>query len=380
MAIYSRRNFLKQIGAAAALILSDRTAFSLPKIIEDDKDFEMLIVGDSLIAGQGLKEKDKFYTLTKNWLQNEFFGEKRKVNLKNKSHSGARLFLQENEIKAMKDADKSLEKSYHQEVNFSFPSIKTQIDIAKKEYASIGKSPEDINLVMLTGGITNLNVSYIINPFNKNKILREKIDQYCNQAMFEFLQHATKTFPNALFTVIGYFPMVSKQSSTRKIYNAVLELYKFPLAVKPLMNNILTRQFFRILHKKINKRSRIWAKDSDKALQTAVRRINQQYGTQKAIFIKSPVTEATAFGTKNTLLWGMAKKGRSEDDLYDARKRECKKAMTSLKDVKLKFNRRFCELSGIGHPNIEGSKAYRNAISKSLMENSKLLISNKIKN
>ena len=67
----------------------------------------MLVVGDSLIAGQGLREEEhKIYTLTQNWLETEVFRGERKVNLKNKSHSGSKLFLSRDEINAFNEAEK----------------------------------------------------------------------------------------------------------------------------------------------------------------------------------------------------------------------------------------------------------------------------------
>ncbi len=366
MSEYSRRNFLKSLGAFSALVLIGRNAFSLPQIGGGGKDFEMLVVGDSVISGQGLNEKDKFYTLTKNWLENEYFAGDRKVNLKNKSHSGARLYLSEKELKALKDADKRLDKFYHQEINFSFPSCKTQIEVASAEYKSEGKSVEDVNLIMLTGGLTNLGSSYIIDPFKKNKKLRKKIDIYCNHMMFRFLKRTNQTFPNALITVVGYYPLVSNKSSTGKIYNVVLERYAFPRPTKPILNNILTKQFFKPLHSKMTKRSRIWFEDSNIALQTAVNRLNKKLNKQRAVFVKSPILEEQSFGTKNTLLFGMAKKGRTNDFMYDVRQIECTKAIDSVKGLKLKFNKRDCEISGAVHPNIEGSKAYAKAIQERL--------------
>jgi hypothetical protein len=116
----------------------------------------------------------------------------------------------------------------------------------------------------------------------------------------------------------------------------------------------------------MNKRSQIWFEDSNKALQTAVNDLNKTHGTQKAIFVQSPITAETCFGTKNSLLWGMGKKGRINDATYDERLVECTKAIKNLKEVKLKFKTRVCELSAIGHPNIAGSKAYAEAIKRSL--------------
>ncbi len=353
--------FLRSLGAFLALALVGQNAFSLISN-EAGKDFEMLIVGDSLIEGQGLREQDKFSTLTKNWLEKEFFLGSRTVNLKNKSHSGARLYLSKKEIEALTEAEKDLKQFYFPEINFSFPSSKTQIDVAADEYKNAGKPAKDIDLIMVSGCLTNLNSSYIINPFKKNKRLREKIDKYCNHMMFRFLKRTNQTFPNALITVVGYYPLVSNKSSTGKIYNVILERYGFPRPTKPLLNNILTKQFFKPLHSKMTKRSRIWFENSNIALQTAVNRLNKQLNKQMAIFFESPIIEEQSFGTKNTLLFGMAKKGRTNDFMYDVRQIECTKAIDSVKDVKLKFNKRDCEISGVAHPNVEGSKAYAKAI------------------
>ncbi|NNE99206.1 MAG: hypothetical protein HKN25_09330 [Pyrinomonadaceae bacterium] len=363
---HSRRKFLKQVGALSVLGLTGRAVFSLPTALAAERDFEMLVVGDSLVAGQGLREQDKIYTLTKRWLEREVFGGARKVNIRNKSHSGSRLFLSGKEFKALNDAEKDFADSYHPEVNFSFPSSNTQIVVAKNEYLAEGKTANEIDLIMVSGGLTNIGSAYIVDPFKKNKKLRKRIDQSCNHMMFRFLDHASRTFPNALIAVLGYFPLVSKTSSTGKIYNAILELYGFPRPTKPILNNIFTKQFFKPLHKKMNKRSRIWIEESNKGLETAIDRLNQKHGKEKAVFIKSPITEAQSFGTKNSLLFGMAKKGRAADFMYDVRKVECRKAIESVKDVKLKFNRRRCELAGIAHPNVEGARAYAEVVKKRL--------------
>ena len=354
----SRRTFLKQFAAVSALSLTSRAAFSFPNTFWVEKDFEMLVVGDSLIAGQGLREENKIYTLTQKWLEEDMFRGKRKVNLKNKSHSGSKLFLSKEEINAFNDAEKSPETFYHPEVNFSFPSSNTQIFVAKKEYLSEGKSPNDVDLIMVSGGLTNLGSAYIINPFKKNKRLRQKIDEACNRKMYKFLENAGNVFPNATIAVLGYFPMVSKKSSTGKIYNAILELYGFPRPTKPILNNIFSKQFFKPLHSKMNKRSKVWIEESDKALRSAVDRLNENQAKQRAVFVKSPITEAQSFGTKDSLLFGMAKKGRAGDFKYAVRQQECEKAIESVKDIKLKFNRRRCELAGIAHPNVSGARAY----------------------
>jgi len=223
---YSRRQFLKQLGAAAGLFLLSRSVLSLPNFdfSGDSKTFEMLVVGDSHISGQGLQEKNKFYYLVKEWLQTDIFGESRKVNLKVKAHSGSRIYLHEDELEAMQKAGDDINKFYHQEANLSSPSIQMQIDVARKEYADANA----VNLVMLSGGITDVLVANTINPFLKEKKMRALIHKYCNEAMFGLLEQTTGAFPNAQVVVLGYFPIISTKSDVNKISRYLFKPVKFP--------------------------------------------------------------------------------------------------------------------------------------------------------
>lgn len=372
MSNFSRRQFLKSLGAIAAFFVANRTGFSF---VSSSEDFEMLVVGDSLIWGQGLEEKDKFYTLTKNWLQSEL---KTQVNLKVKAHSGATVFLHDKEIELLKKAEKSEAESFYPEVNLSFPSLKTQIDVAKNEFEKEGKKAESVNLVMLTGGIVDITVAGVLNPLANEKSLKKYITQYCNEDMFRFLEHSAEVFPNALFAVVGYFPILSPKTDTAKMLNAFLEAYSIPRPLKPFSNNILTRPFFRIIQKKALNRSRVWFEDSNRELQNAVNRLNSKSGKQRAVFIKSSLTEDSAMETPNTLLFRMGKRGKTEDTFYDKRLIECKKILGDLrKSIGLKQSVRQCEIAAIAHPNPEGSKVYAEDIKNSLKNI--LLIETKIK-
>jgi len=363
----SRRKFVSLLGVSSAIgILGGVRVPGRQPSRRWDGDLHLLVVGDSLIAGQGLREEDRFYSLTRDWLRDEVVRDSGRVFMKNLSHSGSNVYLNEDEKAALQEAEKAIDEFYHPEVNFSFPSISTQVEVARREYEAEGVTPEDVDLIMVTGGITNISVKGIINPFQGEKELRRDIVRYCNGYMGRLLSEMAGSFPNALIAVIGYYPMISPKSSTGMIYNAVLELYGFPGPFKPVMNNLLTKQFFKILHSKMTKRSRIWSEGSDRELSAVVDEHNRRTGREMAVFVKSPIDESTWFGTRNSLLWKMGKKGRSEDDLYDIRVKACDAAIESVNDVDLTFKRRFCELSGLGHPNPEGSRAYAEAIKKGL--------------
>ncbi|MBK7705702.1 MAG: hypothetical protein IPN69_24855 [Acidobacteria bacterium] len=359
----SRRHFLKQLGALPAVFLAARGTFAGFETQTETTPFEFLVVGDSLVWGQGLEEKDKFYTLTKNWLETEAFGERVPVNLKVKAHSGATLTPHENELKALQAAGKDETKYYNSEINVGFPSIKTQLDLAAKEYAAANTPNESIRLIMLSGGITDISVAALLNPFGDNDQLRRDIDKYCSGSMTEVLGHAATLFPNALIAVIGYYPMISPKTPAHDLFNFTLEAYGVPRPLKPVVNNLLTKQFFKIIKKKAIKRSRIWMELSEAKLRDSVDKLNARQTAARAVYINSPINEGNTFGTNDLLVFRMLKKGRIEDPQYDERKEFCGPTLNELKkSTGLKYPIRFCDMAAIGHPNPAGSRLFSESI------------------
>ncbi len=362
---FSRRQFLKCLGAGAGLFVSSRSVFSLPEFIfsDDSNTFEMLVVGDSHISGQGLQEKNKFYYLVKEWLQREVFGASRKVNLKVKAHSGSRISLHADELEKMKQSGDDINKFHHPEINLSFPSIRAQIDAASKEY----KNPESVNLIVLSGGITDVLVANTVNPFLNEKKMRELIHKYCNEEMFGLLEHTTKTFSNAVVGVIGYFPIISTKSNVNQLSRYLFKTVKFPHPLQWTFTNGVSRQFMKILRKNMARRSRIWVAESNRELREAIGKVNAGFDKPKVVFVETPITEENCYATKNSLLWQTDGENLPNDELYNERKIECRKALGELKFHHYgKLSSRLCELAAIGHPNIEGSKAYAEAIKNSL--------------
>jgi hypothetical protein len=365
MKAYSRRQFIKQLGAGGALLFASRGLFALPKIVfsGNDETFEMLVVGDSHISGQGLQEKNKFYNLVRQWLQEEVFGAAGQVNLKVKAHSGSRIELHADELEKMRQAGDDINKSYHREANLSSPSISAQIDVARQEY----ERPEAVNLVMLSGGITDVLVANTVNPFVKEEKVRALVHRYCNDAMGGLLEKTTAAFPKALVVVIGYFPIVSTKSDINKITRYLCKAVKFPHPLQFALTNGLSRQFLKILRRKMARRSRLWVTESNRETRAAIARVNAKDGGQRIIFVESPITEANCFGTKNSLLWETDKDNFPADEAYAVRKEMCAQVFDEIKfDHYGRLSVRLCELAAIGHPNVEGAKAFAEAIKSGL--------------
>ena len=323
----------------------------------------MLVVGDSHMSGQGLREENKFYYRVKEWIRTEIFDTTRDVRLTVKAHSGARIELHVDELSKMQAAGDDIFKPHHQEANLSQPSIRSQIDAARREYAD----PNAVDLVMLSGGITDVLVANTINPFFSEKKLKLLIRQYCNDGMHSLLKHAAAVFPNAKIVVVGYFPIVSTASDVNKVSRYLFKAVKFPHPFGFVITNGASKQFMKVLRKKMAERSRLWVAESNRALSDAVSRTNANLEMPRVIFVESPITEDRSFGTVRSMLWDTNKDNLPSDERYTERKQMCSQVFSELKHHHYgKMSVRMCELAAIGHPNIEGAQATAEAIMEKL--------------
>lgn len=364
----SRRKFLRDLGKLSVLALATRGVVAWPRGLNTGP-IDLLVVGDSFIWGQGLEEKEKFYTHIAEWLRREAFGHERDVRINVQAHSGSTIKLHENEAEAFKKAGRTEADRYEPEVNVGFPSIWHQVNAAKQGYASVGNE-SGADIVLVSGGITDISVAKLLDPNGDPKLLPPMIEKYCGDDMSELLEHAGSANPNALLVVIGYFPILSPKSDAGKVYNGWLEAMGFPRALKSFANNPLTRSmFFRGIRDRTINRSRIWVTESNRQLINAVERFNQAAGKTRAIFVPSPITEDTCYETPNTLLFRMGSMGRSEDPLFRERLAQCRSALPQLKrSTGLDYPVRYCEIAAIGHPNAAGSVAYATAIKAKLTQ------------
>lgn len=361
----NRREFLKALVATAAVALPGRGVFPFGR--SQDRPFEFLVIGDSLVWGQGLHEKDKFYTLTADWLRREAFGRPREVDLKVKAHSGATIRFDPKEAEKYRLAGRDETFFYKPEVNIGFPSMWKQVEVAAAEYRAAGVK-RGADLIMLTAGITDITVEGVLDPFGDNKKLIPLIEKTCRDKVSELIDHAIAHNPNALIAVVGYYPMISSSSSSSKVFNVWLETLNVPGFLQPFVNNPLARPlFFNKIRKAGIKRSRIWVEESNKNFQLAVDAANAKAGRACAIFIKSPLTEENAGEAPNTLLFRMRNNGSVTDPLFVQRRADCRIALTELKKTTgIKYSVERCSMAAVGHPDPAGARAYAEAIKATL--------------
>lgn len=175
---------------------------SLPAVLET---FVFLVVGDSIAWGQGLEEQEKCHFLVEQEVRrrNGGIGVYKTV----LAHSGAILGLTPPDDEPLPPLPG--------EVPSSYPTIPRQV-------ASFASDPEEVDLVLVDGGINDVSVVQILDPLTSTTTLAQQTQTHCHDDMLFLLKSlvvgdagASPRFPNARVIVTGYYQIISGQSDTR---------------------------------------------------------------------------------------------------------------------------------------------------------------------
>ena len=377
----TRRDFLKLSGAfLTAAALSPKQAFSFDESAAA-RDLQMLILGDSIMWGQGLLEEQKFWYLTKEWLRRQTG---RNVAHHLEAHSGATI-LWRNDQKYPRDRLTT----FNGELNISTPTITQQVKNAFKYYESTPVKPSGVDLVLVNGGINDLGAFNLINPFKDKKWIEKKARQYCGKDMFGLLENIRHSFGNARIIVTGYYPVVSLETSQDKLCGIINVLLK-----EKIINRI--RRFFglgdsrvdycafdsvrkrvRELIAELSVLSETWQARTNLYLGQAVEQINKNHplmtaggDPRRAIFVEAPFGAKNAYAASDTYLWEIEEGGKvfgkykSNDNFFALRETVCECRHVNLEG----FRKETCYIAGIAHPNIKGAQKYAEAIQQEFKE------------
>ncbi|MFN2492342.1 MAG: SGNH/GDSL hydrolase family protein [Pyrinomonadaceae bacterium] len=405
MTIYSRRKF---IGHSAALVcgMISRRAFasSLPGqaigASVSTRPFRLLVLGDSITWGQGLKEEHKFSYLVGDWLcQKRMKPACREQTLQQRpqihvgAHSGATIFKYQ-------DGDKTIKDRSPGEVPRRNPTVVGQVELAAKYYREQSIELNTIDVIFVNGGINDLHAARLFVPLPFARSIAEEADHYCNEKMALVLEQLSATFPNARIVIPGYLPVISEKTSGA----ALLEILKMTLVspdedvekflrherARALIGKLgISESVERSIRHQFTEFSNTWAKASTAAFRQAADRTNLKYPfsspvartwrgaipsalAKRVLVVEVPFKPENAYGAPNTYFWQSRRidenlpctepvrgpKLTSDDELFRERACMCQKAG--------KANDLHCLRAGFMHPNREGAKAYRDAIVREL--------------
>jgi hypothetical protein len=321
------------------------------------EDFRMLVLGDSVLSGVGLRNENKIHSKIVRWLETEVFKESRRaVKALVLAHSGARIQPAFDRKKRLLPAAGS------PEIASSNPSILSQIDLAAEACTRQGASPDKIELIIVNGGANDLQIHNLLVMVVPNRRIISKAGKVCYESMLVALEKMAGTFPNALIMIPGYYQLISKETQAVELPKSL-----FGLVGLRKLGTIVHTLFFRIhsVRDVLANRSVVWKEHSDLELEAAVNQLNRthpfknqsgQTERPRAVFVPSPFKPENSYAAPETHLWQLVGWGHSNDETRLEREQLCKL------DRRKGFGYSLCKKGAFGHPNVHGAHAYFEAI------------------
>lgn len=286
----------------------------------------ILTVGDSVTWGQGLRPSQKMSTLVQ-----DAFKPRMKTRALMLAHSGAVI---------------GVGASFNQpecdpEVPKGYPTILQQIDRAPDQ---------DVTLLLVNGGINDINIRVILNPFTDRRRLVDLCKLHCGAHMTVLLDRALRKFPSARIVVTSYYPILSPESDIDLI-PGFMAMEGVPVA--PLFEMYRKGPVLR----KIVDNCRIFFEESSLALKAAV---EAHAAGGRVFFAAPPFRDENAALAPKPWLFGLNSQFGPEDPVAGRRRKACDACEKDL------LQREQCYRASAGHPNAEGARQFANAILEAL--------------
>ena len=367
--ISSTRSFL--LAALAAVIFIP----SLPVYGQSirpaaDGYFNLLVLGDSISWGQGLRDEHKAWHQVKTWLE----ASGRKVSERIEAHSGA-------VIGSVGDSAADPITPLDGEVSRGVPSVNGQIDNVLRTYAD----PAKVDLVLVDGCINDIDARRLLNAANAPAAIVELAQQKCGPPVEALLTRIAASFPNAHVIVTGYYPILSEKTANDFFMRALAK--RLYTGSEPMNDKQLRARLIEI--------SREWYQASNRMLAAATEKVDAELAArgsrQRTAFAEVVFLPEHSFAAPQSRLWGFDASAirkllviltlgrvtlKTNDEQRNQRGTSCKQALRpSAPETKAQKKAREarllqCRLAAIGHPNRRGALMYYEAINRQL----KLLI------
>jgi hypothetical protein len=306
----------------------------------------LLALGDSVVWGQGLQQKDKFCYLVGSALGSE---------VKNLAHSGATV-LSASATESMPpitnlgyaspaEPDPDMANG---EVPRSKPTILEQCEYYPDD-------PTKVVYILLDGGINDVQITTIVNPTESLESLDKSIMQHCYREMLVLLKCVASKFtnPRCRILVTGYYPIFRKPQGDAdmiRLIQTVAKLLGHDFEVEK------GRRDFNLWESDPVERSTNFWHHSTDALKQAINETRDP----RICFVDSGFSlENALFAPDTTLmLWDLNVDFSAKDPMKNARKPKC--------DMYEPQDFLYCPRASFGHPNQKGAALYLSQIKASL--------------
>ena len=360
---------------AATLLLSltvyGQTAPAQPQP-KSERPVNMLVLGDSISWGQGLKDEHKIWHLIKSWLEQNTG---REVRAKVEAHSGALIGTP-----GGSGVDPRAEYGLDGELSRAFPTVNDQIDNAIPAFPD----PSVVDLVLVDGCINDVDARRLLNGVNTPDSIRELAQAKCGAPVEALLNRIVNAFTNAHVVITGYYPIITEKTTNDLFMRTLARRFYTPAAGSARLND-------KALRARLIAISREWYQTSDQMLAAAARKLDAQSAArgsrQRVLFASAGFYPEHSFAASQSRLWGFDAsalrkmlvvltlgkvKLRTNDERRSQRSELCKiqyqkPAQESLEEKSVREDRLLrCKLAAVGHPNRKGAAMYAEAIGRLL--------------
>lgn len=334
------------------------------------RELNMLVLGDSILWGQGLKQENKSWYLVKTWLE-----ENGAVSVREKvlAHAGAMVGAAGASPPQLLDV--------HGEVNSGWPTLHDQIDDALRSFVD----PSQVDLVLVDGCINDVNARRFLNAGNTPETIETLVREKCGAPVEALLTRIASTFPNAHTVITGYYTVISNKTPRDLFMRALAKKFYVPAEANG------RRPSDKQLIERLTMVSATWYEASNRALMGSVARVNANLASrgsrQQVLFARISLLPEHAFAARHSHLWGfnastlrkllaLITLGRvglyANDEVRSQRSSVCadfyKPAPNETKADKSvrKEQLLICRLAAIAHPNRKGAALYAEAIKEQL--------------
>ena len=350
--------------ATCLVVFAAATVFSQTSLDQQTgRPLNMLVLGDSILWGQGLKTEHKSWYHVKVWLEKTTG---RAVIERVEAHSGA--------IIERSSAPERLT-TPNPEVDVAVPTLNEELDNAERFYSD----RSEIDLVLVSGCANDVGTQNLLNATATERI-DEMTKAKCGLPMEKLLRRITTSFPAARVIVTGYYPFFSEKTRNDFILKALVRRFFkiIPGSSPPSSKEVL---------KRLTANSNEWYRASNNALSQAVRNVNSGLHREQVMFAKLEFSPEYSFAAPKSRLWQFNRSpfrmllllltfGKimlpTNDEVREQRSASCReffKRQSSETDAQKKEReqrRLLCRYAALGHPNRKGALLYSEAIVKIL--------------
>jgi len=163
--------------------------------VSSDRQINMLVLGDSIMWGAGLKTEHKAWYQVKTWLSTTTG---RVVVERIEAHTGAIIEGQ--------DVTENLSLPVG-EVNVGVPTVNEQVNRSLRSYVDASK----VDLVLVSGCANDVGTRNLLNAAISTSEVRRVTEVKCGVPVEKLLRKITSSFVNARVIVAGYYPFFLKR-------------------------------------------------------------------------------------------------------------------------------------------------------------------------